>query len=193
MAKSKNTTSSTHTNALGMVEFNSIAVGIEATDAMLKESEVELIIAKTICSGKYIALVKGDTAAVRSSVEKGEQVGDIACVDSFVIPNVHASLFTAFASATPQQEVNALGILECFSVSSCVLAADRAAKTAQVTIMEIRMGIGIGGKAFFTMTGDVAAVRSALEAAAMVASDKGLLVRKILIPQPREEVFNGLT
>ncbi|MBU0519275.1 BMC domain-containing protein [bacterium] len=183
----------THTNALGMVEFNSIAVGIEATDAMLKVSEVDLIISKTICSGKYIALVKGDTAAVRASVERGEEVGEIACVDSFVIPNVHESLFSAFASATPPQEVNALGILECFSVSSCVLAADRAVKTAQVTIMEIRMGIGIGGKAFFTMTGDVAAVRSALEAAALVASDKGLLVRKVLIPQPREEVFNGLT
>ena len=183
----------THTNALGMVEFNSIAVGIEATDAMLKVSQVELIVAKTICSGKYIAIVKGDTAAVRSSVERGRNVGSNAYVDDFIIPNLHPQVFSAFVASTEQPKIDALGILETFSVASCVLAADRAAKTAQVTLMEIRMGIGIGGKAFFTMTGDVAAVRSALEAGAMVAREVGLLVRKVLIPQPREEIFNSLS
>ncbi|MFH1735770.1 MAG: BMC domain-containing protein [bacterium] len=193
MTEQKNKTSSTHTNALGMVEFNSIAVGIEATDAMLKVSQVELVTAKTVCSGKYIAIVKGDTAAVRASVEQGRRVGEIACVDDFVIPNVHPQVFPAFIASTPQQEVNALGILETFSVASCVLAADRAAKTAKITLMEIHMAIGIGGKAYFTMTGEVAAVRSALEAGAMVAQESGLLVRKVLIPQPREEIFNALS
>jgi microcompartment protein CcmL/EutN len=176
-----------------MVEFNSIAVGIEATDAMLKVSQVELIVAKTICSGKYIAIVRGDTAAVRASVEEGRKVGDIAGVGDFVIPNVHEQIFPAFVASTPPQAVNALGVVETFSVASCVLAADRAAKTAQVVIMEIRMGIGIGGKAYFTMTGDVAAVRSAMEAGAAVAQQEGMLVRKVLIPQPREELFNSLT
>ena len=76
----------THTNALGMVEFNSIAVGIEAADAMLKVSQVELITAKTICSGKYIAIVRGDTAAVRASVEEGRRVGGIAQVADFPDP-----------------------------------------------------------------------------------------------------------
>ncbi len=193
MAKNKQTKSTTHANALGMVEFNSIAVGIESTDAMLKVSQVELVIAKTICSGKYIAIIKGDTAAVRASVEEGHNVGAIACIDDFVIPNVHEQVFPAFVSSTPQYEVNALAVLETFSVASCVLAADRAVKTAKVSLMEIRMGVGIGGKAFFTMTGDVAAVRSALEAAATVAQDAGLLIRKVLIPQPREEIFNSLS
>lgn len=193
MNQTNTTPSSTYTNALGMVEFNSIAVGIEATDAMLKVSQVELIVAKTICSGKYIALVKGDTAAVRASVEAGRDVGDIACVDDFVIPNVHNQVFPAFVASTPQYEVNALGVIETFSVASCVLAADRAVKTAKVNLMEIRMGIGIGGKAFVTLTGDVAAVRSAVEAGSQVAQDAGLLVRKIVIPQPREEIFNAMS
>jgi len=158
MQTAGNTPESTHANALGMVEFNSIAVGIEAADAMLKVSQVELVIAKTICSGKYIAIVRGDTAAVRASVEEGTRVGDTAYIADFVIPNVHPQVFPAFVAGTPQYDVNALGVLETFSVASCVLAADRAAKTAKVSLMEIRMGIGIGGKAFFTMTGDVAAV-----------------------------------
>ncbi len=183
----------TYTNALGMVEFNSIAVGIEASDAMLKVSQVELIIAKTICSGKYICLVRGDTAAVRAAVEEGRRVGSVACVDDFVIPSIHPQVYPALISSSPHPEVNAVGIIETFSAASAVLAADRAAKTATISLMEIRMGIGIGGKAFVTLTGDVAAVRSAVEAGAQAAQDQGLLVRKIVIPQPREEIFNMLS
>ncbi|MFH1861323.1 MAG: BMC domain-containing protein [bacterium] len=182
-----------HTAALGMVEFNSIALGIEAADAMLKVSQVELIIAKTVCSGKYICAVTGDTAAVRASVERGCQVGATACVDSFVIPSVHPQVFPALIAATKQEQINAIGVVETFSVASCVLAADRAVKTAKVSLMEIHMAIGIGGKAYVTLTGDVAAVRSAVEAGAQVAQDQGLLIRKVVIPQPREEIFNALS
>jgi len=183
----------TFANALGMVEFNSIALGIEAADAMLKVSEVELIIAKTICSGKYICLVRGDTAAVRASVEEGRRVGSVACVDDFVIPSAHPQLYPALISANWNPDVNAIGVIETFSAASAVLAADRAAKTATISLMEIRMGVGIGGKAYVTLTGDVAAVRSAVDAGAQAAMDQGLLVRKVVIPQPREEVFNILS
>ncbi len=183
----------THSSALGMVEFNSIAVGIEAADAMLKISQVELVIAKTICSGKYIALVRGDTAAVRASVEEGKSVGAIACVDDFVIPNVHPQVYPALIASSWNPTVNAIGVIETFSAASAVLAADRACKTAQIALMEIRMGIGIGGKAFVTLTGDVAAVRNAVDAGAQAALDQGLLVRKVVIPQPREEIFNILS
>ncbi|TKJ38414.1 propanediol utilization protein [candidate division LCP-89 bacterium B3_LCP] len=193
MSPATQKTTPTHANALGMVEFNSIAVGIEAADAMMKISQVDLVVAKTICPGKFIAMVRGDTAAVRASVEEGRRVGDIAQVADFVIPNVHPDVFPALTAATPQHKVNALGVVETFSVASCILAADRAAKTAKISLMEIRLGIGIGGKAFFTMTGDVAAVKSALEAGAAVAQDEGLLVRKVLIPQPKEEIFNSLS
>jgi len=183
----------TFANALGMVEFNSIALGIEAADAMLKVSEVELIIAKTICSGKYICLVRGDTAAVRASVEEGRRVGSVACVDDFVIPSAHPQLYPALISSSWHPDVNAIGVIETFSAASAVLAADRAAKTATISLMEIRMGVGIGGKAYVTLTGDVAAVRSAVDAGAQTAMDQGLLVRKVVIPQPREEVFNILS
>lgn len=52
---------------IGMIEFNSIAKGIEASDIMMKAGEVELMRANTICPGKFIAMVSGDIAAVESS------------------------------------------------------------------------------------------------------------------------------
>jgi microcompartment protein CcmL/EutN len=58
-------------NAVGLIELNSIASGFEVTDAMLKAADVELIVSRTICSGKYMVIVGGEVAAVRSAVDSG--------------------------------------------------------------------------------------------------------------------------
>ena len=44
-------------HAIGLVEFTSIAQGIAAADAMAKTANVEILIAKSICPGKYIVTV----------------------------------------------------------------------------------------------------------------------------------------
>ena len=49
-------------NALGMIETNSIPIGINAGDAMLKAATVELVAAQPICAGKYIVVVSGEVA-----------------------------------------------------------------------------------------------------------------------------------
>ncbi len=53
-----------------------------------------------------------------------------------------------------------------FSVASLTEAADAAVKTARVSLIEIRLAMALGGKAFATLTGDVAAVRSAVDSGA---------------------------
>ena len=47
-------------NALGMIETNSIPLGVNAADAMLKAATVELVAAQPVCAGKYIAIVTGE-------------------------------------------------------------------------------------------------------------------------------------
>ena len=85
--------------AIGMVEFSSIARGIYAADQMVKVSEVEIVTASTSCPGKYIAIVHGDVAAVKTSVETGEREAGDYYIDSMVIPNVHAGVFPAISGA----------------------------------------------------------------------------------------------
>lgn len=179
-------------NSIGLIELSSIAAGFEACDAMLKAADVELILSRTICSGKYMVMVRGDVAAVRSSVEAGSRAGDFSIVDTFVIPNVHESVFPAIAGTNKIEMLEALGIIESFSVASLVEAADAAAKTADVQLIEVRLAMALGGKAFVTLTGSVAAVRSAVESGADVVAQKGLLVNKVVIPQPRGELLNEM-
>ena len=88
--------------------------------------------------------------------------------------------------------LEALGIIESFSVASLIEAADAAVKTAAVELIEIRLAMALGGKAFVTMTGSVADVASAVEAGAAVVAAKGLLTNKVVIPRPRPELLQEM-
>jgi microcompartment protein CcmL/EutN len=179
-------------NSLGLIELTSIAAGYAVTDAMLKAADVELVLARTICSGKYMVLVRGDVGGVDAAVRAGQAVGDFALVDTFIIPNVHASIFPALSGISKVTALEALGILEAFSVASLIEGADAMAKAANVQLIEVRLAMALGGKAFATVTGSVGAVRSALEAGAEAVGRKGLLVNKVLIPNPRQELLHEM-
>ena len=179
-------------NAIGLIELTSIAAGLQVADAMLKASEVELILNRSICSGKYMVLVGGDVAAVASSVQAGGVAGRGSIIDVFIIPNVHPAIFPAIAGTSGVSVLGALGIIESFSVASLIEAADAAVKAARVQLIELRLAMALGGKAFVTMTGDVAAVQSAVDAGASVVAQKGLLVNKVVIPSPRKELLSEM-
>ena len=179
-------------NSLGLVELSSIAAGMQAADVMLKTSQVELILSRTICSGKYMVLIGGEVAEVQSAVDAAVTNVDFAIIDTFVIPNVHPDIFPALSGHSGVKTLEALGIIESFSVASLIEGADAAVKAASVKIIEIRLAMALGGKAFCTITGEVAAVTSAVDSGAKVISDRGLLVNKVVIPQPRPELLSEM-
>lgn len=176
-------------NAVGIVEFVSIARGIYAADQMVKVSNVEIVTASSSCPGKYIAIVHGDVAAVQDSVRIGERMAADYFVDSMIIPNVSPELFPAITGATMPEKIQALGIMESFSISTMILAADAILKAANVQPLELRLGNGIGGKAYFTFTGDVGAVEASIESGKEVAEEKGLLVNAEVIPSPSDRLI----
>ncbi len=179
-------------NSIGLIELTSVAAGYQVTDAMLKTAAVDLMLSRSICSGKYMVMVKGEVGAVEASVAAGVGAGNFSVIDSFVIPNLHESVFPAIAGASKVETLEALGILESFSVAALIEGADAAVKTADVQLIEIRLAMALGGKAFVTLTGDVAAVQSAIDAGAAVVGRKGMLVNKVVIPRPRPELLNEM-
>lgn len=176
-------------NAIGLIELTSIAKGYEVADALLKTARVQMIFNRTICPGKFMVMVAGETAAVSSSMEAGMEIGGETVVDSLLIPNVHPEVFPAISGTRVVTETGALGIIETFSVASIIEAADAAVKAANVQLLQIHLAMAIGGKGYVTMTGEVAAVTAAVQAGADFIRNKGLLVNKVVIPQPRPEVL----
>ncbi len=175
--------------AIGLVELSSIAKGIEVSDAMIKRADVELIVNRTICPGKYMIIIGGDVDAVNASVETGVEVSMDEIVDHFVIPNVHPTIFPALSGINATVELNALGVIESFSVASIIECADAAVKAAPVTLITVYLAMAIGGKGYVMFTGDVGSVQSAVDAGVSVIKKKGLLVQKVVIPSPRKEIL----
>ncbi|KLV07110.1 propanediol utilization protein [Photobacterium aquae] len=178
-------------NAIGCIELNSIARGFQVADAMLKAAHVEIVFNRTICPGKFMVMVAGDVAAVEASVHAGLAIGKGDVVDELVIANVHPDVFPAIAGTRVVERPAALGIVETFSVAAIVEAADAAVKAANVELLEVHMAMAIGGKGFVTMTGDVAAVQAAVDAAVNRIGHRGVLVDKVVIAQPRKEILEG--
>ncbi len=179
-------------NSIGLIELSSIASGMLAADIMLKTSQVELILSRSICSGKYIVLIGGDVAAVQTSLDAAVNNLDFSVIDTFVIPNVHPDIFPAISGHTKVDKLESLGILEAYSVASLIEGADAAVKASNVQLIEIRLAMALGGKAFCTLTGEVAAVTSAVEAGAYIIGKRGLLVNKVVIASPRHELLSEM-
>jgi microcompartment protein CcmL/EutN len=176
-------------NAIGLIELNSIARGYLVGDAMLKAAAVEILFNRTICPGKFMVMVAGDVAAVEASMGAGLEIGGETVVDELLLPNVHQDVFPAISGTRVIEETAALGILETFSVATIIEAADAAVKAANIQLIEVHLAMAIGGKGYMTLTGDVAAVTAALDSATEFIRDKGMLVDRVVIPQPRPEIL----
>ena len=174
--------------AIGLVELNSVARGVYAADEMIKAAAVELIMARPVCPGRYLAMVSGDTGAVKNSVEKGREIAAELIVDWFIIPNVHPDVFPALSSATLVPQIDALGIIETYSTASCILAADTAAKAGDIDLIEIRFATGLAGKSYVSLTGDVGSVQVSVQAGVAAIEETGLVLSHVVIPSPSPEL-----
>jgi hypothetical protein len=85
---------------------------------------------------------------------------------------------------------NLPNVIESFSVASAIEVADAAVKSASFKLIAIHLGMAIGGKAFITLAGEVAATTEALSNEAAVVKKKGWLVEKVVIPSPRPEIIS---
>ena len=136
-----------------------------------------------------MVLIAGDTGDVKAAMAEGIKRGGECVVDTLTLPNVHPQVIQAISMTTQVEKPGAVGVLEFYSVASAITAADVAAKAANITLIEVRIGYAIGGKGYVTLTGDVGAVRAAVAAAEREAE---LLVGTTVIPRPAKKLFDSL-
>ena len=178
--------------SIGLVELSSVVAGFLVADAALKAGTVRLVLSRSICSGKYMVLIAGDASAVESAVAAGSEAANGCLIDSFVVASIHPDVLTALGRTQVTPPEGALGIIESFNVATLLQAADAAAKRATVQLLEIRLAMALGGKAFFTMTGDVASVQAAVAAGRKVIADAGMLVNAVVISRPHPDVYREM-
>jgi ethanolamine utilization protein EutM len=86
--------------AIGLLETKGLVALIDATDAMAKAANVQIVKRVSIGGGLVTTIVQGDVGSVRAAVEAGAnaatQVGEL--VSSHVIPRPADGLIAAYAS-----------------------------------------------------------------------------------------------
>ena len=178
--------------AIGIIELKSNAKGIEATDAALKSAGIRLVQAHPSCPGKYEIVLTGAISDVTAAVEVVKARFDDRLIDSTVIGRIDEQVITALFGTQPSERKGSRGIVEAYSAASTVRAADSAVKTAKVSVLELRLSRGMGGKGMVVITGDVGDVTASVEAGAQHAKDQGLFCNSAVIPAPHAELWEQL-
>ncbi len=179
--------------ALALIDFDSIAAGIEAADAMAKRAEIELLRVGTVQPGRYLVLIGGTVADVEESFAAGLEVGSSAVLDRVFLPHVHPEVVTAIAGGRVPDVRDALGVVETTTVASVIRAADAGVKGANVRLVEVRLADGLGGKGVVLFSGLVADVEAAVEIGVGSLDAPNMLVRQVVIPQLHETLWDNVS
>jgi microcompartment protein CcmL/EutN len=177
--------------ALALLEFGSVAAGIVAGDAMAKRAPISGIWAGTVQPGHYLVLIAGDTASVHEAIDAGLTASGEALLDQVFLPDVHPDVLEAVRGATVAGSIEALGIVETTFVAGTIEAADAGIKGAAVSIVELRVADGLGGKGYVLFGGAVPDVEAAVE----IGSGRvpaGHLVRRAVIAQLHPEMTENI-
>jgi microcompartment protein CcmL/EutN len=166
--------------ALGLLELDSIAAGIEAGDAMAKKAPIDVLRAGTVHPGKYLVLVGGSVADVEEALDAGREVGAASVRGVVFLPNVHPDVVAALRGARGEPGGEALGVIETATVAATIEGADAGLKGARVRLLELRLADDLGGKGYLLFDGPVAEVEAAVEAGTgRIAGAPGMVSRVI--------------
>ncbi len=179
-------------HAIGIIELSSIAAGYQAQDVMLKAADVTALVARTICSGKYLVIIGGSVSSVSAALDAGKTEAAGFLIETLNIPNVDPQVFSAISGNVDLtgRHHRSLGIVETFSATPIIEAADAAAKAADVVLLRVHVSMAIGGKGFMLVNGDTSAVNAAVDAACETIKESGMLVNRVVIPSASPELLN---
>ena len=183
--------------SLALIEVASIARGHRVADAMVKRAPVELLRCDPVSPGKLLVLVAGEVASVDEALRAGLEIAADATLDKLYLPRAHEQLPGALrgearaGDAAERDEIGALGVVESRTVAATILAADAAVKAARVRLIEMQLARGIGGKAYFVVTGDLDEVEASVEAA-VGAVDAAAVYATEIIAAPHADLVGRL-
>ncbi|MDP2345253.1 MAG: BMC domain-containing protein [Deltaproteobacteria bacterium] len=184
--------SSSSLQALAVIETASIARGFVVLDAVVKKAPVTVRIARPVSPGRFLLVFGGDVASTLESIEEARSIAGSDVVDELFLPGVHHALLPAIDRAIVAEAGESIGVVETWTVSSAILAADAALKSTDVAVLRLHLALGVGGKGWFTIAGPLGDVEAALEAVKQTAKPDRIAGLE-LIARPHAEVRGFLS
>lgn len=178
--------------AIGVIELKSIPKGVEAADAALKSAGVEMVSSHPSCPGKYEIILTGSISNITAAVSHVTSRFEGYVIDSSIMGRIEEQVISALFGTHAAERTGSLGLIETYSASSAIKAADIAVKTARVEIYDLRVSRGMGGKGVVMLTGDIGDVTAAVEAGSDYAKGEAMLSSYSIIAAPHEDLWGQM-
>jgi len=181
--------------ALALVELDSVARGLAALDALVKKAPVDVLEANLIEPGRFLILLAGGVAEVQESHAEALARAEEGVVDQMLLPRAHEALLAGLRGRTvvgTADELDTLGVIEGRRVAGTLEAADRSLKDADVSLCGVRVAGGLGGRAYYVVSGAQHDVEAAIEAGRAILDERKTLHRVERIARPHPEMVRWL-
>ena len=169
--------------AIALLEFDTVAAGVLASDIMVKRSPIALLRCGSIHPGRFLILVGGSVASTEEAYAAGLQVGESqrALHGSVFLGDVHPSLHDAVLGTRVDVSSDALAVVETRTSPALLAAVDAAVKSTPVVLSEVRLGDDLGGHALALLSGTLFDAETALDICRERAGEQ--LLASTLLPR----------
>lgn len=182
-------------DALALLEVDSVATGLRALDALVKQAPVHVLEANLVEPGRFLILFEGGVAEVDEAFTAGrDQAGEGLC-GQMMLPFAHDQLLAGVRGREVRADADdydTLGVIEGTGVAAVLAAADRTLKEALVTLTGLRLTGGLGGRAFFVVHGEQHDVEAAIETGEAVLREHARFHRVECIARPHPDMVGWL-
>lgn len=132
--------------SIGAIEFKSIAKGIEVSNEMIKKSSVDVLYLKSICPGKFLIIVGGETSYINECVDYGIKLGEGYIVDNFVINAISQEILDGFKNKYQKLDsIVSIGVVESSKVCAGIKMLDKTLKSGDLVLVKLQLSFAIGG------------------------------------------------
>lgn len=182
-------------DALALLEIDAVATGLRCVDTMVKRAEVEILEANLVEPGRFLILFAGGVADVDESWDAALEFAGSAAVGRMKLAFVHPAVLAGLRGVEHRgtaDELDTLGVIEGTGIASVLEACDRALKDAGVNLVGLRIAGGLGGRAFFVVSGAQHDVEAAIDVGGSILDSHGQRHRTELIARPHAELVPWL-
>ncbi|SHJ56711.1 BMC domain-containing protein [Hathewaya proteolytica DSM 3090] len=179
-------------DALAIVELSSVSKGYEIADRMLKIADLDVIMCKSICPGKFLIALTGYVADVEMALNEVNHIEDKHVLSNFIITNPHEDIINSISKKYISKKISkAIGIVEHSSVAYSIKYLDCILKYCNVNLVKFVPGNLVGGKGYFIISSELSNVQEAVDYA-LKNIGRNKLINISVIPAPSEELLKSI-
>lgn len=177
---------------VGIIEFKSVSKGIEASNEMVKLSNVEIIMLKSTCIGKFVTIVTGEETEVQGAIDNGADLAGKFLLDYYVISSISESIIDALKNKYVKKEItDAMAIMETRNICKGLKALDETLKSGDCTLVQLQVAFTLGGKLIYIVTGPVSSLQSGIDSA-VDALEENEVVNASVVASPSPDLIKSL-